>query len=189
MGAKVATEVARSVSKYDATSFRRDTRIKLNALFDYVLKTELSNVNEWIFNQFTIDFFAISRFCQLNRNEDLKRGKICFQHQIVYNIFSWKPWLYFSWSLQIELAILPPLPAFTPRTIFPPQKLSRRGEIVSLINVTGESGKLAPRYTQVARRLWAIAELHNSWEEGAESLIDGRFMIKSFLRLENCCAF
>ena len=46
MGAKVATEVARSVSKYDATSFRRDTRIKLNALFDYVLKTELSNVNE-----------------------------------------------------------------------------------------------------------------------------------------------
>ena len=67
MGAKVATEVARSVSKYDATSFRRDTRIKLNALFDYVIKAELSNVNESINLQ--LIFFAISRFCQLNRNE------------------------------------------------------------------------------------------------------------------------
>ena len=36
-----------------ATSFRRDIEIKLNALFDY----DLSNVNERIFNQFTIDFF------------------------------------------------------------------------------------------------------------------------------------
>ena len=172
-----------------ATSIRRDIEIKINALFDYVLKTKLSNVNERIFNQFIVFLPWILRFCQLNRNKDLKRGKKCFQHQIVYNILSWKTWLYFSCSLQIELAILPPLPVFTPRTIFPPQKLSRRGEIVSLINVTGESGKLAPRYTQVASRLWAIAELHNSWEEGAESLIDGRFMIKSFLRLENCCAF
>ena len=77
-----------------ATSFRRDIEIKLNALFDYVIKAELSNVNESINLQ--LIFFAISRFCQLNRNEDLKRGKICFQHQIVYNILSWKPWLYFS---------------------------------------------------------------------------------------------
>ena len=40
-----------------ATSFRRDIEIKLKALFDYVLKTDLSNVNERIFNHFTIDFF------------------------------------------------------------------------------------------------------------------------------------
>ena len=41
-----------------ATSIRRDIEIKINALFDYVLKTKLSNVNERIFNQFI--FFAMN---------------------------------------------------------------------------------------------------------------------------------
>ena len=52
-----------------ATSFRRDIEIKLNALFDYVLKTKLSNVNERIFNQF---IFFCHEYCVFASSIEIK---------------------------------------------------------------------------------------------------------------------